>query len=115
MSNARGHKGFAPTIDLAPAISAVEIAVKKSVKVTRLGRIGRKPKKSMTKPYSEMQRATKAQRDAFALLTEATFYGGRYTIRPVGDGYEIWDAESHDVYGPYRTFDDARGAVRRLT
>lgn len=114
MSGNRQHRAT-PLLDLAPAISALGIAVKKSVKVTRLSRSGRKPTKAM-RAYSAQVRATekKADRVIFSKLSETTFYHDRYTIRRMGDRFEIWDAETHDVFGPYPTHADAVTAVRAL-
>jgi hypothetical protein len=109
-----GQKGFTPVLDLA-RISAVGAEVRKA---TRAFRIVKRPKKP-TKVAAAFLASSKNRvedRKSFGKLLEVTFYGpgDRYAIRNVGDGYEIWDAETHDVYGPYRTYDDAHQAVRRL-
>ncbi len=108
-----GQKGFTPTIDLGRAISAVGVAVKNSVKVTRLARSGRKPTKAM-KAFREGNIASKKERAQFGKIAELTFYQDRYTIRKFGDVFEAWDADTHDVFGPFPTHADALTFVRGL-
>lgn len=95
-------------------LSAISAQVRKATRYVRIPP-KRKPSKAM-KAYSQMLRATTkaSDRKAFGKIAETTFYQDRYTIRPAGDEFEIWDAETHDVYGPYRTLDDAKTFVRGL-
>jgi hypothetical protein len=65
----------------------------------------------LEKVAAAVERAAKSFERA---TLEDELIGGRYAIKSVGAHYEVWDAETHDVYGPYRTYDDAKQAVRRL-
>lgn len=96
-----------PILDVADAVNK---AVRYAPRLTN-----RKPTKAM-KAFSEMVRTTEKVEDRkiFSKLSETTFYQDRYTIRRMGDRFEIWDAETHDVYGPYPTHADAVTAVRAL-
>ncbi len=110
-----GQKGFTPTIDLGHAISAVGASVRKATRAVRI-----LPKrKQLTRSMKAFAAATKnrqEERKTFGKLLQVTFYGpgDRYTIRAVDRQFEIWDAETHDVYGPYPTHADAVTAVRAL-
>ena len=104
----RQHRST-PLLDLGRVADAVSKAVRSAPRSK-----SRKPTKAML-AFGEKTRATQKDRKAFHRLTsETTFYHGRYTIRRIGDSFEIWDAETHDVYGPYATHGDARIAVGGL-
>ena len=108
--SARQHRGITPLLDIAPITDAVSRAVRYAPK--------QKPKRKPTKAervFAQVTRATPKDRKAFHKLTSETqYYGGRYMIRRIGNQYEIFDAESSAVFGPYLTHGDARLAVEGL-
>jgi hypothetical protein len=101
-------RGTTPILDLGPVAAAVKRAVWTAPKSK-----SRKPTKAML-AFHEGNRATKKERTQFGKIAETIFYQGRYTIRQIDGKFEIWDAETSDVYGPYPTHADARAAVGRL-
>lgn len=99
-----------PLLDVGAIAAAVNRAVKSAPRSK-----SRKPTNAM-KAFAAGARNKREDRKTFGKLLEVTFYGAgdRYTIRPIDRQFEIWDAETHDVYGPYPTHADALQAVRAL-
>lgn len=105
MTNARGHKGFAPIIEkLGDAVRQATANAPRR-------------KRAVTRGISEDNfRASEAERFDFYEQVDALI-GGRYAIKRCPEDkrhYEIWDAESSGVYGPYRTYADAAKAAEEL-
>ena len=97
---------FRPTPILAVA-REVERAVLRAPKPRR-----RKPSKS-ERLFERSSKATHSERMRFHEQVDA-LVGGRFAIRLINGRYEIFDADSHDVFGNYRTYDDAYHAAEKL-
>ena len=97
---------FRPTPILAVA-REVERAVLRAPKPRR-----RKPSKS-ERLFERSSKASHSERMRFREQVDA-LVGGRFAIRLINGRYEIWDADSHDVFGNYRTYDDAFHAAEKL-
>lgn len=100
----KGNIGFTPILE------------KLGAAVTRASRAN--PSKGKSGPAVRMNRThalTDQERYEFHALTGEAI-GGRYAIKriPGERNYEIWDAESSAVFGPYRTYSDAAVAAERL-
>lgn len=104
MTNARGHKGFAPIIE------KLGDAVRQAANAPRR-------KRAVMRGISEDRfSASDAERYEFLEKVDAII-GGRYVINRCHDDkrhYEIWDAYSSGVYGPFRTYADAARAAEDL-
>lgn len=111
------HQRATPSPDeIRHALSAVGADVRKATRsISITPKRTKKPTKDM-KAFLAGSRNKVEDRKTFGKLLEVTFYGAgdRYTIRPIDRQFEIWDAETHDVYGPYPTHADAVIAVRAL-
>ena len=95
-------------------LGAVAAAVSRAIKSAPRSK-SRKPTNAM-KAFAAGARNKREDRKTFGKLLEVTFYGAgdRYTIRAVDRHFEVWDADSNAVYGPYPTHADAVIAVRAL-
>lgn len=90
----------------------------------RLQQIGRLVAKASAKPSrkkpwgqlpAKVRRAmqmTKAQREATEAKFAAAFVHVIYHIQPVGDGFQVWNAQNHKVEGTFQTFRKASEYVR---
>jgi hypothetical protein len=96
-----------PPVPILEVGRAVERAVKNAPKSRR-----RKPSKS-ERLFERSSKATHSERMRFHEQVDA-LVGGRFAIRLINGRYEIWDADSHDVFGNYRTYDDAYHAAEKL-
>ena len=97
---------FRPTPILAVA-REVERAVLRAPKPRR-----RKPSKS-ERLFERSSKASHSERMRFHEQVDA-MVGDRFAIKLVNGRYEIWDAYSSDVFGSYRTYDDAYHAAEKL-
>ena len=97
---------FPPTPILALARD-VERAVRYAPKPKR-----RKPSKS-ERLFERSSKASPSERMRFIEQADG-LVGGRFAIRLINGRYEIWDADSHDVFGAYRTYADAFHAAEKL-
>ena len=79
-------------------LGAVAAAVNRAVKSAPRSK-SRKPTNAM-KAFAAGARNKREDRKTFGKLLEVTFYGAgdRYTIRHVDGKFEIWNADTHDVY-----------------
>lgn len=105
MTNARGHEGFAPIIEkLGDAVRQATANAPRR-------------KRAVTRGISEDRfSASDAERYEFLEMVDALI-GGRYAIKRCPEDkrhYEIWDAHSSGVFGPYRTYADAARAAEDL-
>lgn len=100
-----GQKGFTPTIDLGPVGRAVNAAIRKAPKA-------KKPWGTLPAKVRRAMQPTKAQRRDFdAKYVEASTFHVRYQIKAIGDGFEVWDVQTHDVVATFPTLTRARSYV----
>lgn len=85
----------------------VERAILKAPKPRR-----RKPSKS-ERLFERSSKATVTERQRFLELTGDLLFG-RFAIKLINGRWSIFDADSHEVFGSYRTYDDALLAARAL-
>jgi hypothetical protein len=100
-----GRIGFTPIIDIG---RAVEQATKAAPK-----RRHRKPTKAEV-AFETKSKPTLAEQIRFIKYEAGGLVYGRFAIKLVNGRYEIWDSESHDVFGSFRTYEDALCEARRL-
>lgn len=96
-----------PPVPILEVGRAVERAVKNAPKSRR-----RKPSKS-ERLFERSSKATVTERQRFLELTGDLLFG-RFAIKLINGRWSIFDADSHEVFGSYRTYDDALLAARAL-
>ena len=102
-------RGLTPILAVA---REVERAVLRAPKPRR-----RKPSKAMREFDERLRVNDDKHRELRKALKHSLFdnlIGGRFAIKEVNKRFEIWDADSHDVFGNYRTYDDAFHAAEKL-
>ncbi len=100
-------RNWFPPVPILEVGRAVERAVKTAPKTRR-----RKPSK-FERLFERSSEATHTERMRFHEQVDA-LVGDRFAIKLVNGRYEIWDAYSSDVFGSYRTYDDAYHAAEKL-
>ena len=101
-----------PPVPILEVGRAVERAAKAAPKPRR-----RKPTKAMREFDERLKANDDKHRELRKSLKHSLFdslIGGRFAIKEVNKRFEIWDADSHDVFGNYRTYDDAYRAAEKL-
>ena len=96
-----------PPVHILEVGRAVELAAKNAPKPRR-----RKPSKS-EQLFERSSKATVTERQRFLELTGDLLFG-RFAIKLINGRWSIFDADSHEVFGSYRTYDDALLAARAL-
>lgn len=99
----RQHRAT-PLLDLGAIGRAVNGAVARAPKA-------RKPWGPLPAKVRRAMQQTKAQREAAEAKFYAAFVHVRFHIQPTGEGFEVWNVETHEVCGTFPTFSRAKTYV----
>lgn len=94
-----------PLLDLSAIGAGVQTAVRKTP---------RPPKRRKESAFVKACKPTSRHREDFeARYLDIGNEHVRFHVRRIGHDWEVWDTQSSDVYGPFKTHADAWGWVRR--